>query len=161
MPSPWLLANALWLQAGWWCCVLGAQHPWLLLPVPIGLSVHLYLCPDLTAEVKVLWWAALAGCALDSVLAALGVFDFATWPLPLWLALLWLVLASSLRHSLAWASRPVWRGALLGAAGGPLAYLSGASLADVALPHGPLATALLLAPVWALTLPLLLRIAAR
>lgn len=34
MPAPWLIANALWLQAGWWICVLGAQRPWLLLLVP-------------------------------------------------------------------------------------------------------------------------------
>jgi hypothetical protein len=44
--------------------------------------------------------------------------------------------------------------------GGPPAYLAGAQLAGVGLPLGALATALLLAPLWALALPLALRLAA-
>jgi len=99
--------------------------------VPIGLALHLRYCQDRGAEVRALLWVTLAGCVLDSALGAMGVFDFAQWPLPLWLALLWLVLASGLRHSLAWAARPVWLGALLGMLGGPLAYLAGARLARV------------------------------
>ena len=102
----------------------------------------------------------LAGCSLDASLGALGVFDFAQRPLPLWLAVLWLVLASGLRHSLAWARRPVWYGALLGLCGGPLAYIAGAPLAGVGLPWGTLGTALLLAPLWAVWMPLILRMAA-
>ena len=160
MGRSWLIANALWLQAGWWVCVLGAQTPWLLLLVPPGLALHLRLCPDARNEAMALLRAALAGCALDSLLGMLGVFNFATWPLPLWLAVLWLVLASGLRHSLAWTGSPMWRGALLGAVGGPLAYLGGARLADVGLPLGDMQTALLLMPVWALALPLLVRLAA-
>jgi len=161
MPGRWLVANAVWLQAGWWICVLGAERPWLLLLVIAGVAVHLRLCPDVTAEFRALLRVTLAGCVLDSVLGAMGVFGFGAWPLPLWLALLWLVLASGMRHSLAWAGRH-WRiGALLGALGGPLAYLGGARLADVALPLGALQTGLLLMPIWALALPLLARRAAR
>jgi len=156
-----LVANALWLQAGWWLCVLGAGTPLLAVLVIAGLAIHLSLCPDLHAEVKALLWVTPVGCVLDSTLGALGVFGFDTWPLPLWLALLWLVLASGMRHSLAWAGRH-WRwGALLGALGGPLAYVGGARLADVDLPMGPLQTGLLLMPIWAVTLPLLVRLAAR
>ncbi|WP_243054770.1 DUF2878 domain-containing protein [Pseudomonas sp. BP01] len=161
MPGRWLVANAVWLQAGWWICVLGAERPWLLLLVIAGVAVHLRLCPDVTAEFRALLRVTLAGCVLDSVLGAMGVFGFDAWPLPLWLALLWLVLASGMRHSLASAGRH-WRiGALLGALGGPLAYLGGARLADVALPLGALQTGLLLMPIWALALPLLARLAAR
>ncbi len=36
MPGRWLVANAVWLQAGWWICVLGAERPWLLLLVIAG-----------------------------------------------------------------------------------------------------------------------------
>ncbi|WP_176517556.1 DUF2878 domain-containing protein [Pseudomonas faucium] len=161
MARGWLLGNALWLQAGWWACVLGARQPWLLWLVLAGLVVHLCLCPSLRSEVRVLLWVALAGCLLDSVLGLLGVFRFAHGPLPLWLALLWLVLASGLRHSLAWAGRPLWRAALLGLLGGPLAYLAGARVAGIELPLGPLLTGLILAPIWMLVLPLTLRFAAR
>ena len=129
--------------------------------VPIGLALHLRYCEDRGAEVRALFWVTLAGCVLDSVLGAMDVFDFAQWPLPLWLALLWLVLASGLRHSLAWAARPVWLGALLGMLGGPLAYLAGARLAGVALPMGVMPTAIVLGMIWALVFPLALRVALR
>ncbi|WP_060512402.1 DUF2878 domain-containing protein [Pseudomonas sp. NBRC 111124] len=155
----WLLGNALWLQAGWWLCVLGAHRPWLLLMVVIGLLLHLWLSPR--GELRVLLRVAAAGWLLDSTLGVLGVFSFRQWPLPLWLALLWLVLASGMRHSLAGLGQPAWLAALLGLMGGPLAYLAGARLAGVELPLGGLETALILAPVWALTLPLALRLAAR
>ncbi|WP_194790832.1 DUF2878 domain-containing protein [Pseudomonas sp. UFMG81] len=156
-----LVANALWLQAGWWGCVLGARQPWLLGVVVAGLAVHLGLCRHLSEEVRTVLRIGILGCLLDSLLGALGVFAFTQSPLPAWLALLWLVLASGLRHSLAWAHRPLWRGVLAGALGGPLAYLAGAPLAGVELPLGPTATALILAPIWALWLPLCLHLAAR
>jgi hypothetical protein len=101
----------------------------------------------------------LAGCLLDSLLGALGVFSFAQWPLPGWLALLWLVLASGLRHSLAWAMRPAWRGVLLGALAARRPIWPVRSLRASAC-RWALATALLLAPLWALALPLALRLAA-
>jgi len=141
--------------------VLGAERPWLLLLVIAGVAVHLRLCPDVNAEVKALLRVTLAGCVLDSTLGALGGFGFDGWPLPLWLALLWLVLASGMRHSLAWAGRHWQIGALIGALGGPLAYVGGARVTQVALPLGTLETGLLLMPIWALALPLLARIAAR
>ncbi|MCO7521802.1 MULTISPECIES: DUF2878 domain-containing protein [unclassified Pseudomonas] len=154
-----LIFNALWLQAGWWVCVLGAERRWLLWLVIPGLAVHLRLCQDANAEAWAMVRITLAGCLLDSALGALGLFVFDAWPLPLWLALLWLVLASGMRHSLAWAGDN-WRlGSLLGALGGPLAYVGGATLAGVALPLGAAQTGLLLAPVWALALPMLVRLA--
>lgn len=161
MPRCWLVANAVWLQAGWWICVLGAERPWLLLLVIAGVVVHLRLCPDVNAEVKAMLRVTLAGCLLDSALAALDVFGFEAWPLPLWLALLWLVLSTGMRHSLSWAGKHWLLGALLGALGGPLAYVGGARFADVALPLGTLQTGLLLMPIWALAMPLLARLAAR
>jgi hypothetical protein len=160
MNRAWLIGNALWMQAAWWACVLSERHPWLLLPVAAGLLVHVAACPRPRDEATTLVCVAMAGCALDAGLGGLGVFDFAQRPLPLWLAVLWLVLASGLRHSLAWARHPIWYGALLGLCGGPLAYIAGASLADVGLPLGTLGTVLVLAPLWAAWMPFILRLAA-
>lgn len=151
----WLIGNALWLQAGWWGCVLGARQPWFLWAVVAGLIMHLRLCPDWRTELRVVLGIGLAGCVLDSLLGILGVFDFA--PLPLWLALLWLVLASGLGHSLEWMRTPLWLGVMCGMIGGPLAYLAGARLAGVGLPLGTQGTVLVLAPLWALWFPLCLR----
>lgn len=154
-----LLINALWLQLGWWGCVAGAHQPGWLLAVAGGLLAHLAFSPAPRAECHAVISVGLCGMLLDWSLGALGVFVFEQGPLPLWLALLWLVFATGLRHSLAWATRPAWRGMLAGMAGGPLAYCAGAPLAGVTLPLGSLATALLLAPLWGLWLPLALRLA--
>ena len=156
----WLIGNALWMQAGWWGCVLGARHPWLLLLVAVGLVIHVAICPRPGKEATALLRVGVAGWLMDAGLGALGVFEFDQPPLPLWLALLWLVLASGLRHSLAWARKPMWYGVLLGLIGGPLAYIAGAPLAGVGLPWGTLGTALVLGPLWAAALPLALRLAA-
>lgn len=154
-----LLANAVWLQLGWWGCVLGAQRPVLLGAVAVGLLLHLGLCRQTREEGLAILGAGLAGCLLDAILGWLGLFDFQGEFLPGWLALLWLVFASGLRHSLAWTARPAWRGACVGALGGPLAYCAGAPLAGVGLPLGVGVSALVLALLWAVWLPLMLRLA--
>jgi hypothetical protein len=154
-----LIINALWLQLGWWGCVWGAKDPRWLLAVLVGLLAHLRLSPQPRAELHAVIRVGLAGMLLDWGLGVLGLFEFSQPLLPLWLALLWLVFATGLRHSLAWAATPLWRGALVGLVGGPLAYCVGAPLAGVALPLGVLGTALVLAPLWALWMPLALRLA--
>jgi hypothetical protein len=42
----WLIGNALWLQAGWWACVLGAQQRWLLLAVVVVWVIRALKTPD-------------------------------------------------------------------------------------------------------------------
>ncbi|MDH4653687.1 DUF2878 domain-containing protein [Pseudomonas sp. JS3066] len=158
MGRAWLMGNALWLQLGWWGCVLGAQVSWLLFAVAVGLLLHLALCPHPQLEAGALLRVALGGCAMDTVLGVVGVFDFGHSPLPIWLVMLWLVFACGLRHSLAWASRPAWRGMLLGGIGGPLAYCAGAPLAEVSLPMGVAGTVLVLAPLWVIWMPLAFRL---
>lgn len=157
----WLIGNALWLQLGWWGCVLGAHNSAVLAAVAAGLMAHLGLCRQRAGECLAILSVGAAGCGLDALLGMLGLFDFHGKILPAWLALLWLVFASGLRHCLAWAASPTWRGALLGAAGGPLAYWAGASLSGVGLPWGGSASAWILALVWAAWLPLMLKLALR
>lgn len=154
-----LLVNAAWLQLGWWGCVLGARHQALLATVAVGLLLHLGFCRQTKEEGQAILTVGLSGCLLDTLLGWLGLFNFGGELLPGWLALLWLVFASGLRHSLAWAARPMWRGACVGALGGPLAYCAGAPLAGVDLPLGLGFTALALALLWSAWLPLMLRLA--
>ncbi|OEC38466.1 hypothetical protein A7D27_21890 [Pseudomonas sp. 1D4] len=163
---PPLLANglnALAFQGGWFACVFASQHPLLLL-VPLGaLALHLSLVAHWRQELPLVAAVALLGAALDSLLLNLGLFDFAgesRWA-PLWLILLWALLATTLRHCLAWSARPLWLSALLGALGGPLSYYAGARLADVGLPLGQVTSLALLAAIWALVFPLLHTLAAR
>ncbi|PYC28358.1 DUF2878 domain-containing protein [Aquipseudomonas alcaligenes] len=146
-----LILNALLFQAGWFACVFGATHPWLLALALACLAAHFVWVASWRAEGRLVASVALFGSALDTFLLNLGVFDFAgdSRLLPPWLALLWALFATSLNHSLAWSARPWWLGSLLGAIAGPLSYLGGAKLAGVGLPLGLWPTLLLLAAIWA------------
>lgn len=166
MPKPraaTLLANAALFQLGWFACVFSPEHPWLLLVPLLVLGLHIGWLSSWAGEGKLLLGSLLIGISLDSALLHLGVFDFGQPRLlvPLWLALLWPLLASTLRHALAWSAQPWWRASLLGATSAPLSYYAGAQLAGVALPYGSATTLLALALIWAAVLPLLHRLAHR
>ncbi|AOE87382.1 DUF2878 domain-containing protein [Pseudomonas sp. TCU-HL1] len=154
---PRLVANAVLFQIGWLACVFGSHQPWLLLAVPLILAVHFCWIGNWQQERKLLLIVFLAGSLLDTALIHLGVFHFPGTDrvLPLWLALLWSLLATTLNHSLAWSARPWWRASLLGGLCAPPAYLIGARLADVGLPLGLWISAGLLSLVWAMVLPAL------
>lgn len=153
---PKLIANALLFQLGWLACIFAGDGLGLWVVAGV-LVVHLGWTSSWAAEGKLLLSVFLLGSALDSFLLNLGLFDFGEPRnlIPLWLALLWLLLGTTLNHCLAWSARPWWRGSLLGAIGGPLSYYAGARLAGVGLPHGTLPTLALLALIWALVIPVL------
>lgn len=121
------------------------------------LAIHLLWVAKALGEWRTLLRLAACGWVLDSALMHLGFFTFAgaTVVLPLWLALIWLLFASTLTYSLSWTQRPWWVGSLLGALGGPLSYLGGAKLADVGLPLGTWPSLVLLALIWAVLMPAL------
>jgi hypothetical protein len=160
-PSRSLLLNVLLFQIGWFACVFGASRPWLLAVALACLAAHFVWVARWRSEGRLVTRVTLFGCALDSILLNLGVFDFTgdSLLLPAWLALLWALMACTLRHSLAWTARPWWLGSLLGALGAPLSYLAGARLAGVELPLGLWPTLLLLGAIWAAVVPLAHRMA--
>ena len=152
-----LLANAGLFQLGWFACVLGAQRPWVLAIALACLVAHMLWIAEDRHEWRALLMVAACGWLLDSALLNLGLFDFPghTWLLPPWLALLWLLFASTLRHSLYWTARPWWLASLLGGVAGPLSYFAGARLAGVGLPLGVGPSLLVLGLIWAALLPAL------
>lgn len=156
-----VLGNAVLFQIGWAACVFSVRHSWLLLVAFACLLLHLLWSPSRLREGPVLLAVATCGWLLDSLLLNLGVFDFAGQEhvLPAWLALLWLLFASTLRLSLAWSASPLWLAAGVGALGGPLSYYAGSRIANVELPLGLWPSMLLLALLWAVLLPALHRLA--
>lgn len=155
-PLTKLIANAVMFQIGWFACVLGGTGPWLLIPAAV-LCIHFFWISSWAAEGKLVVSVVLAGAAVDSFLMQVGVFDFPgnSKLVPLWLAVLWAMLAITLNHCLAWTARPVWLACLLGAVAGPVSYFAGAALSDVQLPLEPFWTFLILAAVWAVVYPLM------
>ncbi|MEB2855042.1 DUF2878 domain-containing protein [Pseudomonas atacamensis] len=150
------IANAVLFQLGWLACVLGGNSLWLLLAVA-ALVIHLRWISSWAAEGRLILCVVIVGTAVDSVLRYLDVFRFAdASPLiPLWLMLLWALLATTLRHCLAWSARPWWLASALGAVGGALSYYGGGRLAGVQFPYGDIPTLILIGLLWAVLFPLL------
>lgn len=149
------MLNAGLFQLGWFACVFGAHRPWLLLIAIACLALHLFWVADTFNEWRNLLRVAACGWVLDSALLHLGLFEFSgsTLILPFWLALIWLLFASTLAYSLKWTRRPWWMSSLLGAVAGPLSYWGGAKLAGVGMPPGLWPSLLVLALIWAIVMP--------
>ncbi|MDR7054813.1 hypothetical protein J2W70_002175 [Pseudomonas koreensis] len=150
------VANAVLFQLGWLACVLGGNSLWVLLALA-ALVIHLRWISSWAAEGRLILCVVIVGTAVDSVLRQLGVFRFAdASPLiPLWLMLLWALLATTLRHCLAWSARPWWLASALGAVGGALSYYGGGRLAGVQFPYGEVSTLIVIGLLWAGLFPLL------
>lgn len=150
------LANAVLFQCGWFACVLGGDSRWLLV-VAVVMAIHLLWISSWSHEGQVILAVTLLGTVIDTSLRTFGVFHFSLpGPLiPFWLVLLWALLATTLRHCLAWSAQPWWRASVLGAVGGPLSYYAGSQLAGVSFDYGTVPTMTLLALLWALLFPVL------
>lgn len=149
-------ANAVLFQMGWFACVMGGDSLWLLVPLA-ALVIHLLWISRWSDEGRLILSVVLLGTTVDSTLRWLGVFDFTdVAPLiPLWLMLLWALLATTLRHCLAWSAKPWWLASILGGLGGPLSYYAGSQLAGVQFPYGPWPTLVGIGLLWALLFPAL------
>lgn len=156
------LANALLFQIGWLACVLGGNSLWLLLALAV-LVIHLRWISSWAEEGRLILSVVIVGTAVDSVLRGLNVFEFQDLSplIPLWLMLLWALLATTLRHCLAWSARPWWLASMLGAVGGGLSYYAGGRLAGVQFPYGEIPTLIGIGLLWALLFPLLHAMARR
>lgn len=157
-----ILYNALSFQVVWWSSVLWLNSS-LMLTISLllihfillaVLGKHEYRKVDLLLMLKV----AALGIGVDTVLAVLGLFEFALFPW--WLGCLWLHFALTLNHSLAFMRHlPLIFQALLGGIFGGLSYLAGAEFNAVNLPYGNVISAFVLFFVWLVLLPFLIQLA--
>ncbi|USE38293.1 DUF2878 domain-containing protein [Endozoicomonas sp. SCSIO W0465] len=152
------MINYLLFQAGWFACVLGGNQIAMATAVII-LFIHLLWIGSWHQEKQILALTFLLGCAIDSFLGNMEILQFHTDDggriLPLWLACLWLIFATTLRHSLDWSRTHKLYGAILGFFGGPLSYLAGSKMSDVTLAQPLWQTLMILAIIWALVIPIL------
>lgn len=168
-PDGWRLAlNAVGYQAVWAAAVLGAAAGYAALGPLVALGFiasQLALSPVPRRDLTLVALSAALGLVLDSAQAAAGVFAFQTavvpaWLSPPWLLSIWAAFGTTLNGCLRWLQGRPWLAAALGAAGGALAYWSGARLEAISLQWPPGAAMILLAVVWAAVTPLLAGVAA-
>lgn len=150
------LANAVLFQCGWFACVLGGDSLWLLVGLAV-LGIHLLWISSWAQDGRLILGVTLLGTLVDTSLRTVGFFQFSEpGPLiPLWLVMLWALLATTLRHCLAWSTQSRWLAALLGAVGGPMSYFAGSQLAGVSFGYALWPSLVGLALLWALLFTLL------
>lgn len=162
-----LIYNLVMFQMGWFFCAYGAAHdmPWLaFLVLPPIVIWHLSHARQKWLEARLLLCILLMGLVLDQSLLSLGLLSFPDsglprgW-LPPWMLMLWLLFATTLNVSLRWTRVSLALRVVLGAIGGPLAYLAGEHLGAIRLPHE--ASLVAIGCAWALAFPLAILLASR
>lgn len=124
-------ANFVLFQLLWPACVLGAANGTVLPGVIIiATMLLLQIVPKERNPVDIILLLTTMpfGYALDCLWLTTGVLEFkAPWPglplAPLWIAALWVGLALSINHSLAWLQRWPLRSSFVIAFLAPISYL--------------------------------------
>lgn len=162
------LRNLVAFQVCWFTSVLGAAHgmPWIgPLVTATWLVAHVLAQRSAAAvEMKLVLAAAVLGWFADSALVLAGFLAFpeVTWlggPSPLWMVGLWAAFAATLRHCLGWLRGRWLLAAILGAVGGPAAYLGGQALGAISVMGTPGAVAV--SVQYAIAVPMLLLVLKR
>jgi hypothetical protein len=159
------LLNLALYEAGWFACVLGAAGGKGGAGAALAaglLLVHLALAKNRLIEGRIVLLCGAVGFVLDSAQSLTGRLSF-TGPFfdpyaalaPIWVLMLWLQLGTTLRFSLSWLSRRYGVAAVLGAVGGPVAFLAGERLGAATWGEPRWLTALSLAVVWGVATPFL------
>ncbi|MFO7693590.1 MAG: DUF2878 domain-containing protein [Vicinamibacterales bacterium] len=153
-------------QVCWFACVGGAARglPWLgPLAVAVYAAGHLRTVPSgraRTRQAGLLVLAGAAGYAADSVLVLSGVLTFPPqavlgWPSTAWMVALWVLQAAVLSGILSWLRGRHAVAAIVGAIGGPLAYLAGERMGAAVLGPSRAAALAAIGVEWAFAMPLL------
>ena len=133
--------NFIFFQLVWFICIIGAATNETHAAVAFSLLIilfHLYLTKDKKNELKILLLASILGFLFDGFLLKNELVLYANhgWSYsitPLWIIVLWMGFAITLNSSLSWLKKKIKLSVLLGAIGGPLAYLAGEKLNAVTI----------------------------
>ena len=147
-----VLGNVIGYQAVWFIAVLGAGRgsPWPALGAAGAFAAwQLARSPLRRVDLRLAAVAVVIGVLLDGALSGSGMLSYAAATpalppggAPLWILCLWSSFALTLNHSLRYLRNQLTLSALLGALGGPLAYLAASRLAGAVSFSGPRAPAL-------------------
>jgi hypothetical protein len=161
MSLKFVVANFFLFQVGWFTCVYSGAYGVPVFSVVVALAVSglaLAYAADKRAQIVLTIIVIFIGTLFDSLLNATGWLTYAS-PLegsnlaPIWIVSLWACFASTLNVSMRWIRNRRIFASILGAIGGPLAYLGGGELGAVVFNSNP-EPLLLIATGWAALLPL-------
>ncbi|MFT5706648.1 MAG: hypothetical protein ACI9ES_000935 [Oceanospirillaceae bacterium] len=129
----------------------------LVFVVPL-LIIHFSLVSERVIELKIVITSAIVGYSVDCLLTLLGFFSFeqVQGVTPLWLAVLWISFAATLRHSLSFFADKLLFASICGAIAGGTAYVMAARFGAVELALSQMLSFVLLAVIWAFLFPCLM-----
>ena len=163
-----IIANAVGYQVVWFVAVLAAARgaAW---PGVAAAALFVALQPagprGRAADAALMAAALVAGVLLDGALVLSGLVTYAGhdagWPAPAWILAVWVAFAATLERSLGFLRDRPLACALIGAIGGPLAWLAASRLGAVALADPAWMALAALAAGWAVVLPALFALARR
>lgn len=148
-----ILGNVLIYQAIWLLCVLGGNkgaYGAILL-----LFIHLIVSDRRRADMSSMVLLLFTGILIDGTLHYIGFFSFTSsgFPIPFWLMTIWLGLAITPHHCLAWLQHKPFVSMIFGALGGPAAYWAGGRLGAAVFNWDLLPSLCTLALIWAILWP--------
>ncbi|UPG96611.1 DUF2878 domain-containing protein [Luteibacter aegosomatissinici] len=160
--------NFVGYQALWFALVIGAARGTTGLAITAAvlfIAIQIACGSERLSDLRRLIVALVLGTFVDGVPSLLGWWQYATpWPAlppggaPLWILALWACFSTTISRSLQFVQGAPWLGALLGAVGGPLAYLAAAhGWQAVHFDVEPVIYIAWLAAAWAIAIPLLAR----
>lgn len=168
--------NLIGYQIVWFSAVIGAGRGlWWpgVSAAAIFVTLHFALCRQTPAQravdLRLMSVALVCGLIMDGGLARSGLVDYAADPLalpsgspPLWILSIWAAFALTLRHSMTFLLGRPLLALLLGAVGGPLAYLGAARGWGAIVFAEPRWMAIIALTIgWAIAIPLLTTLASR
>jgi hypothetical protein len=156
-----IFVNLIIYEIVWLLCVFAEN--WGALVALLLLAGHILLSPIKREDLKMMGFMLLIGVVVDGILHTIGFMSYnvAALPIPFWLAVIWLALATLPHHSLKWMKNRPLLCVIFGIIGGPLAYWGGVK-AGAASFNWPLLWSLaLLAAIWAILWPMVMYFAGR
>ena len=164
------VTNLLAFGIGWFACVVGAANGTPSYGIAVAamlLALNILVAEDSIRETRVVATVGAIGFVIDTVLAFLGVFVLdprtsnPSWLCPIWLVAIWMLFGSMLTASLAWLATRSAIASIVGAIVGSTNYFAAAKMGALAIPGRAAPRLAILAIVWAVVLPTLLRFANR
>ena len=155
--------NFILFQLGWFACVWCAANQkvlWAVIGTMAYIVFHIWWSDTPKLELALLVKAVIYGVSADTLIMYLDLLDFRdNWPVPylspVWMWVLWALVASTINSSLSWLRGRPLLGAILGAISGPMSYEAGVRMgAGTWGPRGQVMGMLLIAVNWGIAIPL-------
>jgi hypothetical protein len=163
------LVNLIAFQGVWLITVLGAAEGNLwygIFALGIFIVAHQFLSVTAATDFKLVAIAVLFGAVIETLFIQTGLLSYAyNFPAadfaPIWVLILWANLALTLNGCLRWLQGRYLLASVLGAIGGPIAYLGGLKLGAAESGASTEFTLGIIAIVYGLIVPVLLITAKR